>query len=45
MQQVLAKVTESQETMDGFVRVNAGLTTPGEFFSDPRLTVAPQVVK
>ncbi|MFG2298675.1 NAD(P)/FAD-dependent oxidoreductase [Streptomyces sp. NPDC048603] len=40
MQRVLAKAAESQDTMDGFIRVNAGLTTPGEFFSDPRLTAA-----
>ncbi|MCY0926176.1 NAD(P)/FAD-dependent oxidoreductase [Streptomyces sp. H27-H1] len=37
MQRVLGKVAESQDTMDGFVRVNAGLTKPSDFFSDPRL--------
>ncbi|MER5931150.1 hypothetical protein [Streptomyces sp. NPDC002054] len=31
-----------QDAMDGFARVNAGLTTPGEFFSDPRLTGVPR---
>ncbi|MEU9374249.1 NAD(P)/FAD-dependent oxidoreductase [Streptomyces sp. NPDC048255] len=42
MQQVLARVAEHQDTMDGFARVNAGLTTPGAFFSDPRLTGVPE---
>ncbi|MFD6889630.1 NAD(P)/FAD-dependent oxidoreductase [Streptomyces sp. NPDC059957] len=44
MQRVLGKVAESQDTMDGFVRVNAGLTQPGAFFSDPRLVEAAQPV-
>lgn len=44
MQRVPGKVAESQDTMDGFVRVNAGITEPGEFFSDPRLVEAAQPV-
>jgi flavin-dependent dehydrogenase len=34
MQQVLAAVAGSQEAMDGFARVNAGVTSPAEFFSE-----------
>jgi flavin-dependent dehydrogenase len=34
MQQLLAAVSGSQEAMDGFARVNAGVTSPAEFFSE-----------
>jgi flavin-dependent dehydrogenase len=33
MQQVLAAVHGNQEAMDAFVRVNAGVTSPAEFFN------------
>ena len=33
MQQLLGAVRGSQEAMDGFARVNAGVTSPAEFFS------------
>jgi flavin-dependent dehydrogenase len=33
MQQVLATVSGNQEASDGFARVNAGVTSPAEFFS------------
>ncbi len=34
LQQVLGAVAGSQEAMDGFARVAAGVTSPAEFFSD-----------
>ena len=34
MQQLLGAVHGSQEAMDGFARVNAGVTSPAEFFSE-----------
>ncbi len=34
LQQVLAAVHGNQEAMDGFARVNAGVTSPAEFFSE-----------
>jgi 2-polyprenyl-6-methoxyphenol hydroxylase-like FAD-dependent oxidoreductase len=34
MQQLLGAVNGNQEAMDGFARVNAGVTSPAEFFSD-----------
>ena len=34
LQQVLGAVYGNQEAMDGFARVNAGVTSPGEFFSE-----------
>jgi 2-polyprenyl-6-methoxyphenol hydroxylase-like FAD-dependent oxidoreductase len=34
MQQLLGAVAGNQEAMDGFVRVNAGVTSPAEFFSE-----------
>jgi flavin-dependent dehydrogenase len=34
MQQLLGAVYGNQEAMDGFARVNAGVTSPAEFFSD-----------
>jgi 2-polyprenyl-6-methoxyphenol hydroxylase-like FAD-dependent oxidoreductase len=34
LQQVLGAVHGNQEAMDGFARVNAGVTTPAEFFSE-----------
>jgi 2-polyprenyl-6-methoxyphenol hydroxylase-like FAD-dependent oxidoreductase len=34
LQQVLAAVHGSQEAMDGFAQVNAGVTSPAEFFSE-----------
>jgi flavin-dependent dehydrogenase len=34
MQQLLSAVSTSQEAMDGFARVTAGVTSPAEFFSD-----------
>ena len=37
MQQVLGAVAASQEAMDGFCRVNAGVTPIPEFFSDANL--------
>jgi 2-polyprenyl-6-methoxyphenol hydroxylase-like FAD-dependent oxidoreductase len=33
LQKVLLAASHSQEAMDGFARVNAGVTPPGEFFS------------
>jgi 2-polyprenyl-6-methoxyphenol hydroxylase-like FAD-dependent oxidoreductase len=37
MQQVLGAVNGNQEAMDAFVRVNAGVTSPAEFFSAANL--------
>lgn len=34
LQQLLGAVAGNQEAMDGFARVNAGVTSPAEFFSD-----------
>jgi flavin-dependent dehydrogenase len=34
MQQLLSAASTSQEAMDGFVRVTAGVTSPAEFFSE-----------
>ena len=34
MQQLLGAVHGNQEAMDGFARVNAGATSPAEFFSE-----------
>jgi 2-polyprenyl-6-methoxyphenol hydroxylase-like FAD-dependent oxidoreductase len=34
MQQLLNAISKSQEAMDGFARVIAGVTSPAEFFSD-----------
>jgi flavin-dependent dehydrogenase len=34
LQQLLAAVHGNQEAMDGFARVNAGVTSPAEFFAD-----------
>jgi flavin-dependent dehydrogenase len=34
MQQLLSAVSRSQEAMDGFARVTAGVTSPAEFFSE-----------
>ena len=34
LQQLLGAVHGNQEAMDGFARVNAGVTSPAEFFSD-----------
>jgi flavin-dependent dehydrogenase len=34
MQQVLGAVSGNQEAMDGFARVNAGVTSPADFFSE-----------
>jgi hypothetical protein len=33
LQQLLAAMPGNQEAMDGFARVNAGVTSPAEFFS------------
>jgi len=37
MQQVLGAVAGNQEAMDGFCRVNAGVTPIPEYFSDANL--------
>jgi len=37
MQQVLGAVASNRDTMDGFARVNAGVTSPAEFFSEENL--------
>jgi flavin-dependent dehydrogenase len=37
MQQVLGAVAQSQEAMDGFCRVTAGVTSPAEFFSEENI--------
>jgi 2-polyprenyl-6-methoxyphenol hydroxylase-like FAD-dependent oxidoreductase len=34
LQQILAAAHGNQDAMDGFARVNAGVTSPGEFFSE-----------
>ncbi|MGH9026915.1 MAG: NAD(P)/FAD-dependent oxidoreductase [Acidimicrobiia bacterium] len=34
MQELLAAMAGNQQAMDGFARVNAGVTSPAEFFSD-----------
>jgi hypothetical protein len=33
-QELLGAIHGNQEAMDGFVRVNAGTSPPGEFFSE-----------
>jgi flavin-dependent dehydrogenase len=38
MQQLLAAVHGNQEAMDGFARLNAGVTSPVEFFSDDNVS-------
>jgi flavin-dependent dehydrogenase len=37
LQQVLGAVHGNQDAMDGFARVNAGVTSPAEFFSEENL--------
>ena len=37
IQQLLGAIHGNQEAMDGFARVNAGVTSPAEFFSAPRV--------
>jgi 2-polyprenyl-6-methoxyphenol hydroxylase-like FAD-dependent oxidoreductase len=37
LQQVLGAVHGNQEAMDGFARVNAGVTSPAEFFSEDNI--------
>ena len=37
MQQLLGAVHGNQEAMDGFCRVNAGVTSPIEFFAEANL--------
>lgn len=34
LQHLLVAMLGDQEAMDGFARVNAGVTSPAEFFSD-----------
>ena len=34
LQQLLGAVHGNQDAMDGFARVNAGVTSPAEYFSD-----------
>jgi hypothetical protein len=34
MQQLLGAANGNQEAMDGFARVNAGVTSPAEFFAE-----------
>ncbi len=34
MQQLLGAIHGNQEAMDGFCRVNAGVTSPAEFFAE-----------
>jgi hypothetical protein len=34
LQQLLGAIHGNQAAMDGFARVNAGVTSPAEFFSD-----------
>ena len=34
LQRLLAAVHGNQEAMDGFARVNAGVTSPADFFSE-----------
>ena len=37
MQQILGAVHGNQDAMDGFARVNAGVTSPAEYFSEENL--------
>ena len=37
MQQLFGAIHGNQEAMDGFARVNAGVTSPAEFFSDENI--------
>jgi hypothetical protein len=38
LQQVLGAVHGNQTAMDGFARVNAGMTSPAEFFSEENVS-------
>ena len=38
LQQILAAAHGNQDAMDGFARVNAGVTSPAEFFSEDNAT-------
>jgi flavin-dependent dehydrogenase len=38
LQQLLAAVHGNQEAMDGFARLNAGVTSPAEFFAEDNVT-------
>ena len=38
LQQLLGAMHGNQEAMDGFARVNAGVTSPAEFFSEENVT-------
>jgi hypothetical protein len=38
MQSLLGAIHGNQEAMDGFARVNAGVTSPAEFFSEANVT-------
>ena len=37
LQQLLGAVSGNQNAMDGFARVNAGVTSPAEFFSEANI--------
>jgi hypothetical protein len=37
MQQLLGAVHGNQDAMNGFARVNAGVTSPAEFFSEENI--------
>ena len=37
MQQLLGAMHGNQDAMDGFARVNAGVTSPAEFFSEENI--------
>ena len=37
MQQVLGAIHGNQAAMDGFVRANAGVNSPADFFSDDNI--------
>jgi 2-polyprenyl-6-methoxyphenol hydroxylase-like FAD-dependent oxidoreductase len=37
MQQLFGAISQSQESMDAFVRMNAGATSPAEFFSEENI--------
>ena len=37
MQQLLAAMHGNQDAMDGFARVNGGVTSPAEFFSEENI--------
>ena len=38
LQQLLGAMHGNQEAMDGFARVNAGVTSPAEFFSEENVS-------